>query len=155
MKHIKLFEDYSDEEIEGLLGDLETIGHTYRLIPGEDFGFGKDIQQQRKWFMKRPNTGYEDLVIKKSVVEDMLKKGLMKRDSHTPGAIYFDDSVGLSLKYPSYSVYRYFQQGIFDPSEGDYSLEVKPHVRLSTEERLKIKKDFAQEVFDYLSSIRK
>ena len=27
MKHIKLFEDYSDEELKGLIGDLRSVGH--------------------------------------------------------------------------------------------------------------------------------
>ena len=153
MKHIKLFEDYSDEEIEGLLGDLETIGHKYRLVPEEDFGFGKDVQQQRKWFMKRPNTGYEDLVIKKSVVEDMIKKGLMKRDSYTPGDVYFDNSVGLSLKYPRYS-FNHFNMGYFDPFESDYALNTSTDYKLTNEERRKIKKDFAQEIYDYLTNLK-
>jgi len=153
MRHIKIFEDYSPEEIESLLGDLETIGHEYRLKPGEDFGFGKDIQQQRRWFMKKPNTGYEALVIKKSVVEDMLKKGLMKRDTTNPGDIYFDDSVGLSLRYPSYW-FNHFEMGNFNRSESDYALNINTNYKLSIEERRKIMKDFSQEVFDYLSSIR-
>ena len=153
MKHIKLFEDYSDEEIESLLGDLETIGHKYRLAPGEDFGFGKDIQNQRKWYMKRPNTGYEDLVIKKEVVDDMLKKGLMKRDKTNPGDIYFDDSVGLSLKYPRYSI-NHFEMGYFDHSESDYALTINTDYKLPIEERIKIKKDFGQEVFDYLTNLK-
>ena len=43
MRHIKLFEDYSDEEIEGLLGDLETIGHKPQLYRGKDFGFKQSL----------------------------------------------------------------------------------------------------------------
>jgi hypothetical protein len=27
MKHIKIYEDYTDEEIRGLVGDLQGIGH--------------------------------------------------------------------------------------------------------------------------------
>jgi hypothetical protein len=153
MKHIKIFEDYSPEEIESLLGDLETIGHKYRLIPGEDFGFGKDVQQKRSFFMKKQNTGYEELVIKKEVVEDMLKRGLMKRDPYTPGDIYFDDKVGLSLKYPSYS-FNHFEMGYFDPSESDYALTIHTDYKLPSEERRKIEKDFAQEVFDYLANLK-
>ena len=74
MKHIKIFEDYSDEEIEGLLGDLETIGHKYRLIPGEDFGFGKSLQQNRKWYMKGRTDGSDELVIKNQLWRICLKR---------------------------------------------------------------------------------
>jgi hypothetical protein len=158
MKHIKIFEDYSPEEIEGLLGDLETIGHTYRLIPGEDFGFGKDIQNQRKWFMKRPNTGYEDLVIKKEVVEDMLKKGLMKREEpYAPGNVIFNRDVELEIGLPREPTYRFnhFNMGNIAHDETDYVLTVNSNVRLSSPERVNEYKDFAQKIFDYLSSIRK
>lgn len=154
MKHIQLFEDYSDEEIDRLLGDLETIGHKYRLVSGEDFGFGKDIQQQRKWYMKGRNDGYNELVIKKSVVDDMLKRGIMKRDKSNPGDIYFDDSVGLSLRYPSYEFNHFNMEGNIDRSETDYVLNVNSNVRLSPQERLKVRKDFSQEIADYLTSIR-
>lgn len=41
MRHIKLFEDYSDEEIDSLQKDLEGIGHEYKLLQkGKDFGYG-------------------------------------------------------------------------------------------------------------------
>jgi hypothetical protein len=41
MKHIKLFEDYSDEELDALQQDLEGIGHEYKLLQkGKDFGYG-------------------------------------------------------------------------------------------------------------------
>jgi hypothetical protein len=46
MKHIKLYEEYSDDELKNLLGDLESAGHKHRLIPGEDFGFGKDMKEE-------------------------------------------------------------------------------------------------------------
>jgi len=41
MKHIRLFEDYSDEELRDLQADLEGIGHDYKLLQkGRDFGYG-------------------------------------------------------------------------------------------------------------------
>jgi hypothetical protein len=41
MKHIRLFEDYSDEELRDLQVDLEGIGHDYKLLQkGKDFGYG-------------------------------------------------------------------------------------------------------------------
>ena len=44
MKHLREYEGYSDDELKDLLGDIESVGHKHRLIPGEDFGFGKTIQ---------------------------------------------------------------------------------------------------------------
>ena len=46
MKHIKLYEEYSDDELKDLLGDIESVGHKHRLIPGEDFGFGKTMKEE-------------------------------------------------------------------------------------------------------------
>jgi hypothetical protein len=41
MRHVKIFEDYSDEEIRDLQDDLEGIGHDYKLLQkGKDFGYG-------------------------------------------------------------------------------------------------------------------
>lgn len=152
MKHIKIFEDYSKEEIDRLLGDLETIGHKYRLVPGEDFGFGFD--RQNNGYMKRKNTGREQLLIKKEVVEDLVEKGIMERDKNSPGDVYFSKSAGLSLDYPTY----YFNQ-IFNDSrptwESDYGLNVdKSSLYVSSEDRRRKTKDFSQEIFDYLSGIR-
>jgi hypothetical protein len=159
MKHIKLFEDYSDEEIEGLLGDLETIGHKYRLIPGEDFGFGKSLQQNRKWYMKGRTDGSDELVIKKSVVDDMLKRGIMRREEpYAPGNVIFNRDVDLEIGLPREPTYRFnhFNMGNIAHDETDYVLTVNSHVfRLSAEEKVNEYKDFAQKIFDYLSSIRK
>jgi hypothetical protein len=41
MKHVRLFEDYSEEELRALQVDLEGIGHDYKLLQkGRDFGYG-------------------------------------------------------------------------------------------------------------------
>jgi hypothetical protein len=44
MKHIKLYEDYSDDELSDLIGDLRGVGHKHKLVQGEDFGFGPDLK---------------------------------------------------------------------------------------------------------------
>jgi hypothetical protein len=46
MRHIKLFEDYSEEEINDLIGDLEGIGHKHRLVKGTDYGFGPNLDKE-------------------------------------------------------------------------------------------------------------
>ena len=69
MKHIKIYEEYSDDELNDLLGDLESIGHKHRLLMGEDFGFGKNMQSQ--------NTGEEILYLSdlaKEKIQEALKR---------------------------------------------------------------------------------
>jgi hypothetical protein len=46
MKHIKLFEDYTEDELRDLQDDLHGIGHKSRFIQGEDFGFGKGFKEE-------------------------------------------------------------------------------------------------------------
>jgi hypothetical protein len=151
MKHIRLFEDYSDEEIESLLGNLETIGHRYRLVPGEDFGFGYD--RQNNGYMKGKNDGRNPLMIKKEVIEDLVERGVMERNKNTPGDVYFTNPANLSLKYPTY----YFNQIFGDnrPTwDSDYALDMKHKFGMNIDERFKDYKDFSQEIVDYLSGIR-
>ena len=44
MKHILLFEDYSDEELRDLQDDLHGIGHKTKFTQGEDFGLGLNFK---------------------------------------------------------------------------------------------------------------
>jgi hypothetical protein len=44
MRHIKIYEEYSDDELNDLIGDLRSVGHKHRLVQGEDFGFGPDLK---------------------------------------------------------------------------------------------------------------
>jgi hypothetical protein len=40
MKHIKIYEEYSDVELQDLLGDLKSVGHSpFRPKLGKDYGF--------------------------------------------------------------------------------------------------------------------
>lgn len=72
MKHIKIFEEYSDDELKDLMGDLESIGHDYRLIPGQDFGFGK--------LLDKKNTGKEILFLSPKTVSQLSKKGFFSNE---------------------------------------------------------------------------
>lgn len=151
MKHIQLFEDYSDEEIDRLLGDLETIGHKYRLVPGEDFGFG--VSRLHGSYMGEKNDGLQMLLIKKEVVEDLVKRGIMERDKTRQGDVYFSDSAGLPFRYPKYE----FNQVFVDnrPTwESDYGLNVTHDFKLDSVGRRNEYKDFARQIFDYLREIR-
>jgi hypothetical protein len=44
MKHIRIYEEYSDNDLKDLMGDLDTIGHKHQLVKGKDFGFGIDLK---------------------------------------------------------------------------------------------------------------
>jgi hypothetical protein len=70
MKHIRLFEDYSDEELRDLQDDLHGIGHKTKFVQGEDFGFGRDF--------KSPNNGVTWLRISKEMFDHLLKRGELK-----------------------------------------------------------------------------
>lgn len=72
MKHIKIFEEYSDDELKDLMGDLESIGHDYRLIPGQDFGFGR--------LLDKKNTGDEILFLSPKSVSQLSKKGFFLQE---------------------------------------------------------------------------
>jgi molybdate-binding protein len=71
MKHIKLFEDYSDEELKDLQDDLQGIGHKSRFVQGEDFGFGRDLKQE--------NTGTYFLYITEEVFNLLVQRGDLER----------------------------------------------------------------------------
>jgi len=69
MRNIRIYEEYSDDELKDLRGDLETIGHKHRMVKGEDYGFDED--------MKGENTGTKTLFLSK-FGKEVLKKNLEK-----------------------------------------------------------------------------
>ncbi len=86
MKHIKIHEEYSDDEIRDLIGDLEKIGFKHRLIPGQDFGFGPDL--------KGKNDGKNILFLTSETIEYISKSNLTYR------------SDGMELSWPIWSEYK-------------------------------------------------
>ena len=84
MRHIKIYEEYSDEELRDLIGDLESVGHQHQLIPGQDFGFGKDMKSQ--------NTGEEILYL-----SDLAKEKIQEALKRDIGYLFFTNS-GISGK---------------------------------------------------------
>lgn len=79
MKHIKLFEDYSDEELEGLMGDLEKIGHKHQLVKGKDFGFGQDL--------KGENSGVKYLYFTPEAIAFLIENGIVDKDFTVKGGV--------------------------------------------------------------------
>jgi hypothetical protein len=86
MKHIRLFEDYSDEELRDLQDDLHDIGHKTKFVRGEDFGFDPDF--------KGENQGGIPLRFSKEMFDDLQKMGELKI-SYESG-----DSIGARFTNP-------------------------------------------------------
>lgn len=82
MRHIKIFEDYSDEELNDLIGDLEGIGHKGKLTQGEDFGFGTSLKEE--------NDGGWFFTMSEETIEILLKKGILKKSISQRGIIYLE-----------------------------------------------------------------
>jgi hypothetical protein len=103
MRHIKLFEDYSDDELKDLMVDLESVGHDYRLILGKDFGFGKSLDKK--------NDGNEILFLSPKAVHILSKKGFFlneKPESQTRIKTLDASKIGV---YNSY-IQSWYRDGI-------------------------------------------
>jgi len=103
MKHIKIFEEYSEDELKDLMGDLETIGHDYRLIPGQDFGFGRMLDKK--------NDGTEVLFLIPKTVSLLSKKGFFlneKPDSQSKIKTLDTSKINTYNNY----VQSYYREGI-------------------------------------------
>lgn len=86
MKHLKIYEDYSDDEIKNLIGDLSGVGHKHRLVQGEDFGFGPGLKGQ--------NDGKTLLFLTPWAVDQLAKTDLVYKQDKT------------ELSWPSWSEYK-------------------------------------------------
>lgn len=76
MRHIKIYEDYSDEDLKDLMGDLESIGHKHKLEFGKDYGLGFNME-------KRGLSGKSTLWFTPEAVEFLKETGYIK-DSSNP-----------------------------------------------------------------------
>jgi hypothetical protein len=97
VKHIKLFEEYTDEEIMDLQDDLHDIGHKSRFVQGEDFGFGRDLKQE--------NTGSYFLYITEEVLNLLIQRGDLERHKINKLELKFKDPEkwGLEKDSPYFS----------------------------------------------------
>ena len=71
MKHIKLFEDYSDEELRDLMGDLKSVGLSSYPVLGEDYGFTSKLLKESP----NPKEAH-NVLFTPETVEYMVKKGM-------------------------------------------------------------------------------
>ena len=76
MRNIEIYEEYSDEEIRGLIGSLESVGHKHKLEFGKDYGLGLNME-------KRDVSGKSTLWFTPEAVEFLKEKGYIK-DSSNP-----------------------------------------------------------------------
>lgn len=75
MRHIKIYEEYSDDELKDLIGSLSGVGHKHRLVQGEDFGFGPDL--------KGKNDGKTILFLTSWAVDQLGKTNLVYKSDRT------------------------------------------------------------------------
>ena len=71
MRHIKIYEDYSDDDLKDLIGDLESIGHKHKLEFGKDYGLGSNME-------KRDVSGKSTLWFTPEAVEFLHEVGYLK-----------------------------------------------------------------------------
>ena len=83
MRHIKLFEDYSEEEINSLRDDLYGIGADKRFELGKDFGFKSGIK------LDKTIDGESFPCITSNLFNFLLRKGKIERKiTSTRGVIF-------------------------------------------------------------------
>ena len=92
MKYIKLYEEYSDDEISSLIGDLEKAGHQHRLILGQDFGFGGNMQEK--------NDG-EHILFLSQQAKDQIEKAL--KEDFNSGAFFNQMAVSTIKPFPGWA----------------------------------------------------
>jgi hypothetical protein len=79
MNHLKLYEDFSDEELEGLFNDMSSLGFGKVFIErGQDYGIGKSLD-------KGPETKY-NMYFSQEAVDFLIEKGAVKKTTEN----YFD-----------------------------------------------------------------
>lgn len=99
MKHIQLFEDYSDEEIRDLQQDLEGIGHDYKLLQkGKDFGYHTTLKETL-------GQGYP-LYLTKDAIKKLVDKGVIAKENPYANNYYFTDFKKIWLTPFGTNLYR-------------------------------------------------
>ena len=72
MKHIQIYEEYSDEELQDLMGDLKSIGLSYAPELGIDYGYTNKFLKEEPKDLGRPL----NVLFTPEVVDYMVKKGI-------------------------------------------------------------------------------
>jgi hypothetical protein len=117
MRHIKIYEEYSDDDLNDLIGDLSGVGHKHKLVQGEDFGFGPDLKGKNdgktllfltQWALNQLEK--TDLIYKSDKTELTWSKWPEYKGSHYDRGIQYDRGIPVpklrraedltSLEYP-------------------------------------------------------
>jgi len=125
MKHVKLYDEYSDEELKDLLGDLKSVGHVpFKPKLGEDYGFTARILPEPP-DPKNPANVY----FTPETVEYMIKKRMAEKLDNLPSKkIYFTPSKNWNTTYGSHGPGSYLMQhqlysvNFSDPAKELYQL---------------------------------
>ena len=103
MKHIKLYEEYSDDELNDLLGDLKSVGHVpFKPKLGEDYGFTSKLLPEPP-----DQKGAFGVYFSMRTLEYMIRKGMAEGP---PDVLTSPDTYRVQLK----------PQKAWDTSYGSY-----------------------------------
>lgn len=72
MKHIQIYEEYSDEELRDLIGGLKSVGLYYSPELGVDYGYTNKFLKEAPKDLGRPL----NVLLAPEVVDYMVKKGI-------------------------------------------------------------------------------
>jgi hypothetical protein len=92
MKYIKIYEEFTDDELKGLIGNLNKVGQQHQLIPGQDFGFGRNMQEK--------NDG-EHILFLSQQAKDQIEKAL--KEDFNSGAFFNQMAVSTIKPFPGWA----------------------------------------------------
>lgn len=107
MRHLKLYEEYSDEELQDLMGTLKDVGHVpFKPKLGEDYGFTSRLLSDSPSPKEALNVYFTP-----ETVEYMIKKGMAEKLGNPPSEkIYFTPSKKWGTTYGSYGPGNYLME---------------------------------------------
>ena len=116
MKHLKLYEEYSDDEIKDLLGDLKSVGHVpFKPKLGEDYGFTSKLLPEPP-----DQKGVFGVYFTPKTIEYMIKKGMAEKPNvnisrYSAQRVYPVPSKNWDTSYGSYGPGNYKMQHYLYP----------------------------------------
>ena len=156
MRHIKLFEDYTEEELRDLQDDLHEIGIRTKFTLGEDFGFGGEPPFKTVRFILEGK-----LILTEEMGKSLIKKGILVEAERakmypTLGTFTIKDLfINLNRGFTPFFELEDLKKDPVDKSKG-YVLwaEYDWSIHGSIEKRNALYEDFAKKTIDYLEAIR-
>jgi hypothetical protein len=157
MKHIKLFEDYSEEELKDLIGDLKSVGLSDSPVLGEDYGFTSDLLKESP----NPNWAY-NVLFTPETVEYMVKNGMAEYGSDQKKYVYFFPKNKWDSSWGSYGPGNYkmehslhqltYSKGVLEGvilyvligKSGDYGFGINTLKKVGTKARLYCQNQFLE-----------